>query len=650
MTGSPRNSSETSDVLLRWLGGTGIGLAALHVVLVLFLGAQPATIAVLQWYVPTMHVLVALAALSVAFLSFGRYQVLREATPFWIGVAFGTFAIFAVFYILSWPGILPSGPGLTTNPLNIAGWFWHLQFSVLAIFLLVSLFARWPQAGAAGERHWFWLVMAGMLVLVLIGWLSIAFEQSLPLLVVDGAWTSLNVGWIWAIWVAFVVGMVLSVRRYQETGDSLLAYVALTQMVLGFAMLSGIIGGRFFNFWWYWQRVLWAVGFTAMLFGLLSEYVLLYRRERERTREVEEQRNRLRVLVDTTPTGIVFHSAPDGLPVLFNKAAETLVGQPLAPGVGIADQPTRYGIHRPTGEPFPPEELPAGRSLRGETCMVVEMLIRQPYGREVYVLTNSAPLRGARGEIVGAVVAFQDITPIKEQERLRDEFLDAAAHELKTPVTTIKGYTQLMRQWAPGGHEPREAQAIAVIDAQCNRINRRVQEMLEAVRFRRVPPELRRVRFDLGDLASEVVQRMQATTQLHQLLLVRNGPVPVEGDRERIEEVLVSLLDNAIKYSPKGGVIEVRSWAQNGEAIASVRDHGVGIPEERWPHIFEPFYEAVPSGVPGYVGVVALSLYLSKLVIERHKGRIWFESEEGRGSTFYFSLPLAKEGGNGERG
>jgi len=232
---------------------------------------------------------------------------------------------------------------------------------------------------------------------------------------------------------------------------------------------------------------------------------------------------------------------------------------------------------------------------------------------------------------------------------MRDDFLSAAAHELKTPVTTIKGYAQLMHKWAPHGHEPREGEAVEIINAQCDRISRRVQEMLEAVRFRTVPPELRRVCFDLGDLASEVAPRMQALTQVHRLVLKREAPASVEADRERIEEVLVSLLDNAIKYSPQGGEIEVRVWAQEGEAVVSVKDHGVGISNERQPHIFEPFYEVVPAGAPGYRGVVALSLYLSKLAVERHKGRIWFESEAGKGSTFYFSLPLAGKSGNDGR-
>ncbi|MHB1417894.1 MAG: ATP-binding protein, partial [Chloroflexota bacterium] len=361
--------------------------------------------------------------------------------------------------------------------------------------------------------------------------------------------------------------------------------------------------------------------------------------------ESQTERGRLRVLVDTAPVGIILYSA-EGCPLLFNKATELILGQPLSPEVCIAEVVTRYDLRRPTGEPFPTEELPSRRALRGETCVGVEMLVRQPSGREVHILANSAPLRDAEGQIAGAVIALQDITPIREQEALRDEFLSAAAHELKTPVTTIKGYAELMREWAPEGREPREGKAIAVINVQADRINRRVQEMLEAVRFRRAPPALYRTRFDLGDLSSEVVQRMQTTTEIHRLVLRREAAAPVEADRERIEEVLVSLVDNAIKYSPGGGDIEVAVWAREGKAGVSVTDHGVGIPRERQPHIFEPFYEVVPPGAPGYRGVVALSLYLSKLTIERHGGSIRFESEEGKGSTFHFCLPQA-EGGNG---
>ncbi|MCL4535364.1 MAG: GAF domain-containing protein, partial [Bacteroidetes bacterium] len=727
-----RDPRHPDDSLLRAIIGLAVGLAVLFGILFLLWG-RGQVIAVLTWYSPMMNSFMALAGLSIAFLSFGRYRVLREPAPFWIGIAFTGFTIFAVFYVLSLPGLLPSGRGLIAGLTNTASWFWHLQFSALVLSLLAALFVSWPAAGATGERWSLRLVVAAGAILVLIAWLLTIYEQSLPLLVVDGAWTPLNVSWDSVLVFGFAAGTVLSARRYRQTGDSLFGYVAIAQLILAFAILTVIIGLQFYDQWWYFQRVLWIAAFSVMLFGQLSEYVALYRRERARTRELEalqrvtdpatgregmeqllrslleqmvdildanagaiflldqardelvlrnsegipkelaadfrvkvgedfsgrvaarnavfwvrdaqadpaiwspyirerhvrgmlgapmrasgeligivqvdflevreftaqeerllevlaeraalaiqqarlledaqRERNRLQVLIDTTPVGIILYSAPEGpRPVLFNRAAEAILGRPLLPEAGIAEVAAHYGICRPTGEPFPPEELPLSRSLRGETCTGVEMLIRQPSGRGVHILTNSTPLRDAEGRIVGAVLAFQDITAIKEQERLRDEFISAAAHELKTPVTTIKGYAQLMGQWAPQGHEPREGKAIQAINAQADRISRRVQEMLEVVRLRAAPPELRRVRFDLGELAGEVVQRVQVTTEVHRLVLERKAPAPVDADRERIEEVLVSLVDNAIKYSPKGGEIQVRVWAQEGEAMVSVMD------------------------------------------------------------------------------
>lgn len=623
--------------MVRWLVGVALGLTALHAILVILWGTgQP--VAVLPWYVPMMHSFAALAALGIAFLAFGRYRVLREPASFWTGTAFVAFALLAPFYVLSWPGLLPDDRGLIAELPNTSGWLLALKFSALALFLLVAPLAPWPRAGVTREGWWFWPVIAEAITVVAIasiGWLAVAFEQSLPLLVVDGVFTPLFIGWFFALLVAFAAGALLSIRRYRQTGDSLLGYAAITQLALAFYVLTSIIGGQRYDTWWYWRRILMIGGFSAMLFGMLSEYVALYRRE-------QKESNRLRVLVNTAPVGIGFYSAPDGRPELLNSAAENILGRLPPPIASAAQQAAIYGATLPDGRPFPPEDLPVARSLRGESSVGVEMLVRQPSGRQVYLLLNSAPLRDAGGRIVGAVIVFQDITAIKEQERLRDEFLTTAAHELRTPVSIIKGYVQMMRRWAPGGHEPREGQAIDVIDTQCDRIARRVEEMLEVVRTRVAPPELHRTLFDLGDLASEVVRRMQAKTEIHRLHLRREGPAAVEADRERIEEVLTSLLDNALKYSPGGGDVEVRVRAEGPEAVASVADQGVGIARERQPHIFEPFYLPVPPGAPGYLGVAALSLYLSKLTVERHGGRVWFESEQGKGSTFHFSLPLAE--------
>lgn len=755
---------------------------------------------ILPWFVPMIHSFMTLASLSIAFLSFGRYLVLREPGLFWIGVAFTSFAVFAIFYVLTFPGLLPGGTALISQLENTVSWFWHLQFSTLSLFLLVAALTSWPRIGAFGERWWPWFVVAGVVAAVLIGWYSISIEQHLPILIIDGAWSPLNICWNYIISLVFAVGIVPSIRRYQTTSDSLFGYVAFAQLILIFAVLTVNIGVRLFDIWWYWQRVLWVAGFSVMLFGLLYEYVGLYRREQHKSRELEalqwvtdpslarqgledllqcllermvaimgahagaillldpqrhelvlrkalgvsaeqavgfrvrlgedfagrvaahntvlwvrnaqddpsvsspyiqrsqvrgvigapmrierevigvvqvdfieakeftpqderllevvaeraalaihqerllenaqEERNRLRALIDTAPVGIAFYSSPDGRVEILNKTAEQILGEPPQPDTNFVEQAAYLQASHSTGEPFQQEELPVIRSLHGETVSGLEMLIHQPSGRKESLLMNSSPIQDADGQIVGVVVVFQDITHIKEQDRLRDEFLATASHELKTPVTTIKGYVQLLQQWAPGGHDPREGRAFEIINIQADRINRRVQEMLEVARYRVAQPVLHQKCFELGELVTKAVAQMQATTEIHQIQLQREAEAPVDADRERIEEVLVGFLDNSIRYSPKGGEILVRVWVQKKEAVVSVKDQGVGIPEDRQPHIFEPFFEPVPPGAPGYRGVVPLSLYLSKLTIERHGGRIWFESEEGKGTTFYFSLPL----------
>ncbi|MGI5837113.1 MAG: ATP-binding protein [Chloroflexota bacterium] len=755
----------------------------------------------LPWFVPMIHGFMTLASLSIAFLSFGRYRVLQEPAFFWIGIAFIGFTVFALFYVLTLPELLPGGRGLIGQLLNTGSWFWHLQFTTLASFIIVAALASWPRNQAAGKWLRFLLVVAGVVITVVISLLMVYYEQYLPLLVVNGTWTLLNNAWNYFISILFVAGIVLSTRRYLQNSDPMFAYLALVQLFLTFAILTVNIGVEYYDTWWYWQRVLWIAGFSVMVFGLLSEYIELYQRERDKSRqlealqqitdptiarlgleellqsllermvaimgasagaillldperqelvlrkglgltaeqavgfrvrwgeglagrvaarntvisvrdaqlepsirsqhiisthvrgvigapmrveqevigvvqvdfhtpveftredeqllevvadraalaihqerlleEAEEERNRLRAVIDTAPVGIAFYSAPDGRLLLLNKSAEAILGQRPRPDMDVVEQADFFRVSRPNGERFPPEDLPAVRSLHGESTQGVELVAHQPSGLKVYLTMNSSPILDADERIIGVVVAFQDITQIKEQERLRDEFLATASHELKTPVTTIKGYIQLMQQWAHGGHDPREARAFEVINVQANRISQRVQEMLEVARYQIAPPMLHKKRFDLGELVSQVVEQMQATTEIHQIHLQREENAPVNADRDRIEDVLVGLLDNSIRYSPEGGDIVVRVWVEDQKAVVSVKDQGVGIPKNRQAHIFEPFYEPIPPGAPGYRGVAPLSLYLSKITIERHGGRIWFESEEGKGSTFYFSLPTA---------
>jgi signal transduction histidine kinase len=226
--------------------------------------------------------------------------------------------------------------------------------------------------------------------------------------------------------------------------------------------------------------------------------------------------------------------------------------------------------------------------------------------------------------------------------RTRDEFISLAAHELKTPISTIKAYAEVLREFGTARTQPEESRALEAIDRQCARLGRLVQELVEFSRLELGRLQLHRRRFELGELAAEVLEQMQTVSRRHRLLLRHEALTVVEADRYRIEQVLLNLLANAVQFSPDGGDVELRIGIRDHEAVVSVRDQGIGIPPERQARLFEQFYRAHASTAHDYGGM-GLGLHLSRRFVQMHGGRMWFESEEGRGSTFSFSLPLADE-------
>ncbi|MGA9521831.1 MAG: cache domain-containing protein [Myxococcaceae bacterium] len=232
---------------------------------------------------------------------------------------------------------------------------------------------------------------------------------------------------------------------------------------------------------------------------------------------------------------------------------------------------------------------------------------------------------------------------VREALRLREEFLAAAAHELKTPVATIKLSAETLMRL--GEHLPRERRWLMAINRQVDRIAHLVEDLLIVVRLREQPPELHTERFDVISLLEYVTEREERVDAQHPVHLEINADqLMLEADRGLVRELLVHLVGNAMKYSPAGSRIEVSARRSNGAAEIVVQDHGVGISPEHLPHVFEPFYEPVPSGSPGYVGVISLGLHLSKQIVEAHGGRISCESTPETGSTFRVTLPLVGYG------
>lgn len=276
------------------------------------------------------------------------------------------------------------------------------------------------------------------------------------------------------------------------------------------------------------------------------------------------------------------------------------------------------------------------RTVRDELTLELE---RRPQSRQV-VAVIATPMRDAGGHVVGAVAVVRDVTQQKALERLRLDFISAAAHELKTPITTLKGYAQLaLMRLRTNIDRPRLQRALQSIDIQADRVVHIVQKLLDVTKMQVGLLDLEPEPIDLALLVRGCVEQTQAMSSRHELSLAAPETLKIMADRLRITLVVQNMLDNAIKYSPAGGRIEIELRDRSGEATLTVRDHGVGISHDKQPLIFEPWYQAHDESV-GDVGGMGLGLSISREIVERHGGRMWCDSTEGTGSLFGVTLPL----------
>ncbi len=353
---------------------------------------------------------------------------------------------------------------------------------------------------------------------------------------------------------------------------------------------------------------------------------------------VDAERARLQTILENTPNGIFYVESVTGR-LLANAATAELLGRPPDPEAGLAQFVEQ--LRHPDGSPVNLEELPANRALQGQTIRAEECLVEPVGGSPIPVLASAGPVRGPDGEIIGAVVAFEDITPIKELEQLREEWTSLIAHDLRQPVTVITSYVSVLQRLLkkPGEAGP-EARALEHIGAAAGNLNRMIGEFLDISRLeaRRMTMEWQTV--DLGELVRTVVERSAGITAGHPVKVDVSGDLPpISVDPGRIEQVLGNLLSNAAKYGYPKSKIRVEARPRDGEIQVSVTNQGEGIPPEELPLLFTRFHRtrmARAERIPG----LGLGLYISKGLIDAHGGRLWAESIPGKTTTFFFTLPV----------
>jgi PAS domain S-box-containing protein len=233
---------------------------------------------------------------------------------------------------------------------------------------------------------------------------------------------------------------------------------------------------------------------------------------------------------------------------------------------------------------------------------------------------------------------------------IREQFLSVVSHELKTPLTALMGYTSMLQKRVRQGQAlgQRESRAVAVIDQQTNRLYELVAALFDLSRIETGQLALQQQPLDLAALAQRVVNDTQPTlTVRHRLHFVRpRQPIVVHGDEMRLEQVLQNLLQNAIKYSPNGGVVTVRLQQHGDEAWLAVSDQGIGIPQNAQEQLFQRFFRATNVSAQ-QIGGIGIGLYVAHEIVRRHGGTIDVQSRENEGATFTVRLPLTREQGTG---
>ncbi|MGH2589047.1 MAG: ATP-binding protein, partial [Dehalococcoidia bacterium] len=376
--------------------------------------------------------------------------------------------------------------------------------------------------------------------------------------------------------------------------------------------------------------------FVEALAGQLGGQLELVR-ARERA---EGERRRLLSLVETLPEGLLVIDR-DAVVCLHSPVAERIL-KVAVEGRSMGEILDGMRVLHTDGRPYPPEDLPYRRALSGETSTGVELVLVHPDETETPLLVNCRPVRDPQGEVSGAICVFQDVAPVQELSSLKSDFINTVSHELRTPITTIRGGALTLLKRRQLLDESTQTELLNDIAEESERLHLLVEDLLSLTRSRagmNVSPEP----VVLHRLINRVILELGGRVGSNSLVVnVPPDLPPVDVDPVLTQQVIRNLLENAVKFSPRGRQIEVSAEWHDGPVVVSVLDRGSGVPPDELDRVFEPFYRpdsTVRSGAQG----AGLGLAVCRRLIEMQGGRIWAEAREGGGAVFRFTLPLAEE-------
>ena len=365
-------------------------------------------------------------------------------------------------------------------------------------------------------------------------------------------------------------------------------------------------------------------------------------------RDEQRARSDLAALVDTSPVGVVVFDARTGHPAFLNQETRRILEGLLIPGQAPEELAKVLRCRLSDGREIDLHEFPLVEALgNAETMRAEEIVLSVADGRRVTTLVNATPIRSADGAVESVVVTLQDMAPLEELERLRAEFLGMVSHELRAPLTSIKGSTTTVLG-ASRVLEPAEVrQFFRIIDEQADRMDALISDLLDAGRLDTGTLSVVPEPAEVAALVDQARNTFLSGGARHTLLIDLPPELPrVMADERRIVQVLNNLFSNAARHSPESSPIQVEAARDGVHVAISVCDEGRGVPPERLPRLFRR-YVAGGDGEPGADGA-GLGLAICKGLVEAHGGRISATSGgPGQGSRFTFTLPAVEDGADG---
>lgn len=356
----------------------------------------------------------------------------------------------------------------------------------------------------------------------------------------------------------------------------------------------------------------------------------------------EEIRGRLAAIVESSDDAIVSKTL-DGTITSWNKGAERIFGWAAKEIIG------KSIITIIPSERQKEEQYILDRISQGKRVESFETVRQKKDGKRINISVTISPVRNSMGKIIGASKIARDITlqqkarqqlklyneKLQELNQQKNGFLTIASHELKTPITIMKAHLELLERGLKG---EKEVSRVREVVAGVDRLAALVSKMLDISKIESGELELHYSNFDLDSLITSLISRFHRSQGTNQIITgAPLGKIPVKADKQRMEQVIWNLLSNAVKFSDNGSKVVVKAGAENGKVRFSVQDFGPGISQKGLEKVFSRFSYAGPKA-PASHGF-GIGLYISKEIVALHQGKIWVDSEVGRGSTFHVEIP-----------